>query len=106
MSTVEQLVDWLLEQIAADEAEVHRFKESKPENHTGLGVEYSGEYITVNFLANHILAECAAKRAIIRFAAARDEEAFDSEPWIAERVLLLLASPYAGRPGFLDEWKA
>lgn len=58
-----------------------------------------------------VLAECAAKRAIIEDC--RDEIAEhhpdhfpdDLTHHLARRTLLTLAQPYAGRPGWRDEWR-
>jgi hypothetical protein len=67
--------------------------------------------------AERVLAECAAKRAVIGLAqkATEDEKAFDdyewqgtvdrSEPWTGDAILYALASVYADHPDYLPEWK-
>jgi hypothetical protein len=63
-----------------------------------------------------VLAECAAKRAIIEQAqnATEAEKEFDdyewqgtvsrSEPWTGDAILYALAAVYASHPDYLPEW--
>ncbi len=54
-----------------------------------------------------VLAEVDAKRRILDEAAAYSPELEhgDNGEWAFNRVVRLLALPYAGRPGYRDEWK-
>ena len=63
-----------------------------------------------------VLAECAAKRAILEHAnkATEVEKEFDdyewqgtverSEPWIGDAILLALAAVYKDHPDYREEW--
>lgn len=59
-----------------------------------------------------VLGECAAKRQVIAECLDRllssDAENFpdDLAPDLAGRILRALAQPYAGRPGWREEWRA
>jgi hypothetical protein len=111
------LADWLLEQIAADE-EVARasLAASEPGEPWGYGhILDDGPHIA-RWDPGRVLAECAAKRAIIERYQNQYEDletrATLSIPCWAEeqrgrademkRVLRLLAQPYRDRAGYLQ----
>lgn len=50
-----------------------------------------------------VLADCAAKRRILGFAAAMSQEV-GSEPWVAENFLMCLATAYESHPDFDPTW--
>lgn len=50
-----------------------------------------------------VVAECEAKRALVQFLDL-DDDAGEGR-YVAERVLALLALPYADHPEFRQEWK-
>lgn len=66
----------------------------------------------VAFTEARVLAECAAKRDLIRVCTAelsgRDIEGAmsdgDDGPWLADHVLHTLATPYADHPDYRAEW--
>lgn len=70
----------------------------------------------LNHIARHnparVLAECAARRTVVsmcsRGLSGRDVEGAsddgDNGPWVAQQTLRALAQPYAGEPGWRDEW--
>src|SRR4029079_5641215 len=99
------LVDWLLEQIAEDEAEARRWQQNIEDDH------YDGlERIDLGWKPDRVLAECEAKRRLVEFA--RDLYQLDpsDHPLIrtnrqAMYILRLLALPHADRPGYREEWK-
>jgi hypothetical protein len=138
------LAEWLLEAITEDEADARLAMEGFRTGEWTLdGTIYAGhpESEVVDWvyheawghIARHdpsrVLAECAAKRAIIELHAdgradlrypgddlddeiagmpaycVRCEVDHQGERWPCE-TLRLLAAPYADRPGFLEEWRA
>lgn len=109
------LTDFLLARIAEDEAAArdkgadamigHRWKHA-PEN---VYQELQGE-VLLN--SRRVLAECGAKRRMVREATAqlagRDIQGAlsdgDGGPWMANRLLLALASVYAEHPDYDSSW--
>jgi hypothetical protein len=51
-----------------------------------------------------VLAECAAKRAIVEYAQECDRM-LGAEPVIADHFLRILAVPYADHPDYREEWR-
>lgn len=118
------LASWLLEQIAEDERVARSAVCWKGERwtvgeHAGHAIVWAqgqeiarssqsadrgvAELIAAHDPA-HVLAECAAKRVIVRFcdpAGAPDGEG----RFVAEHVLQILALPYADRAGYREEWR-
>lgn len=96
------LSEFLLARIAEQEAAASRLH---PEE--ALGVHFSGEVEPVIVIrARDVLAECAAKRAIVddaRIRAVRLTVAI--EQLVDYRVLRHLASAYVDHPDYRDEWK-
>jgi len=98
------LAAWLLEQIAEDERVARdagadammggRWK-AYPEG------AYNELQSTVLASSRRVLAECAAKRAIVeRYVYLADHGDSGDARW----VLAALAQPYRDRPGWRDEW--
>lgn len=104
-----ELAEFLLARIGEDEAEAgYESDDHSPVTNGGI------EYTTAGWggnpvLAIHparVLAECAALRAIVEEHACCPEEGFpDDDCPHCPKVLRLLAQPYAGHPGFRDEWR-
>jgi len=103
------LTDFLLARIAEDEAAAHKLTLTDRRPVLSLA-------ITVNH-PERILAECAAKRAIIELAqkASEVEEEFHDyvwagagpkqvEPWTGDAILLSLAAVYKDHPDYRQEW--
>lgn len=104
------LASWLLEQIAEDErlirAEDERLNSLLPAAWVIPDIMLVGNPGDTE----RMLAECAAKRAIIALHDGNHKcsESDDECTWIDGRpceTLLLLARPYAYRPGYLEEWR-
>lgn len=99
MSDMERLVEFLLREIADDEALA--LKSSK----TDLS-RWAHYLLWARFSPARVLAECAAKKALVELyqvASTHD----DSSLGVATlRVVIReLAQPYADRPGFDPAWK-
>jgi len=110
------LTTWLLEQIAADEAEARR---KGADAMTGYRWKHAPENVYQELqgevLANsrHVLAQCAAHRAIVE-KAERAEAAFDQQINPATstavmamlEVVTMLLPIYADHPDFDPSWLA
>jgi hypothetical protein len=74
--------------------------------HTPIPIAKAWNESTAEHIARHdparVLAEVAAKRAIIGMISRRGEKG--RTPFTA-KVLVLLALPYADRPGYREEWR-
>ena len=123
------LTDFLLARIAEDEAVAREAQPGAWQLVRGDIVGSSGETIaggdyhsftdpdTAAHIARHdparVLAECAAKRDLIRVCTAelsgRDIEGAmsdgDDGPWLADHVLHTLASIYADHPDYQEAWR-
>ncbi|SDD13387.1 DUF6221 family protein [Auraticoccus monumenti] len=109
------LREFLMDRIAEDESAARRFMAAnhdyadQPGDHVGgyiwsRHVDTPARVLDVEDYeggpgnARRVLAECDAKRRLIRHVSAVMDAAG------AEAVLRLLALPYADHPGCLDEW--
>lgn len=94
------LATWLLACIAEDEAEADDLHDRK------VCDQYSYDPRCCDCgMPTRVLAECAAKRAIVEWAQAFEMTIFGGATWNPnETVLCLLALPYADRPGYRQEW--
>lgn len=90
------LAEWLLTQIAEDEATA-RDSDAAPWRDHVHDLDVSGW-----FDPDRVLAECESKRRIIDWA---DAEALDPFGDQRMQLLRLLALPYADRDGYLEEWQ-
>ncbi|WNT44932.1 hypothetical protein SEA_ABBYDAISY_37 [Arthrobacter phage AbbyDaisy] len=101
------IVEFLEARIAEDEASNRGTAEMDDDDRGGWAILY----------AQRVLAECAAKRAVIEHAqkASEAEEEFDDymwrgagpkreEPWSGDAILFALASVYNDHPGYRQEW--
>lgn len=118
MSETDGLVDWLLRQIAADEERVRRGSLGERTSWHGwhtvdcaTNIGYAGDPNCTCRYVDRVLAECAAKRAIVALhdPTLRDElHRGDASAMGADLmhsdVLRLLAQPYRGAEGWRDEW--
>ena len=96
-TTTQTLADWLLEQIAADEAAASRAGSFTPWTDT-FQVDNCG-HLTVQ--PDRVLAECESKRAII----ASVERAMRlGTNGLGPSVLRALAQPYRDAPGWQEAW--
>jgi hypothetical protein len=95
------VTDFLLERIAEDEQDARNFwdwDEQDGEGEPGTWIRW-------------VLAECEAKRAIIaelnEVQPTWDDltAGYGPEDWLAKRVALALAQPYADHPDFQPEWR-
>lgn len=106
---MDDLVHWLLEQVATDEAEATAAFSGQTDPENGWGID--GRAITPHVGVIHeevqrthvakwnparVLAECEAKRRIIDLVVGA---------YAGYAVLPVLALPYATRPGYREEWK-
>lgn len=126
MSTTEDLVAWLLEQIAEDEAIARALPESprlggRPSRpgETYRGPSYGLSAFIRTISPARVLAECESKREIVklsayhleawRLQAANPERVqfidVEARGRHSKRTLELLALPYVDRPGYRDEWR-
>lgn len=109
------LVEFLTREIEADEAVARAAGDA--EDCGGYSVEPFDKAPLLTVGPGRALAECEAKRRIVELHPPTrnyiDERAMtDPEPryvdggWSIPVELLLLAIPYADRPGFREEWRA
>ncbi|MEU4590013.1 DUF6221 family protein [Micromonospora aurantiaca (nom. illeg.)] len=102
----DDLVAWLRAQLDADEAEANDWPDvlGDPPAVGGFWRDTHGHPIYEP--RTRRLADVAAKRRIIddceRYIVADDTAVTDGMVW---RTLTALALPYAGRPGYRDEWR-
>ena len=107
MTLDKKLSDFLDARIAEDEAEAKPMAELDDDDRGGWSIVY----------AERVLAECAAKRAIIKQAqkASEVEEEFDEYMWAGagpeqvdpstgDAILFALASVYKDHPDYCPEW--
>lgn len=106
------LVTWLLEQIDADERELRSWEEWLHGRYPW--VAFGSDWTLGDFDLAKALAECDAKRRIVRWATfphQGSEDEWESEgdravaTHIGDSVLRALAAPYADRPGYRKEWR-
>lgn len=122
---MDDLVTWLLAQIAEDERvarkagrEINAWGGSwiswvdSIEHRSIIESEHMSDLME-SYGPARVLAECKAKRRLISFAndAAADADRSIRSEWCAdpalqETLLALLALPYAGRPGYREEWRS
>ncbi len=124
MTTVDDLVSWLRQQLREDEVLAQKpISEQIPAERWGVTYRLPGDMdlicreassravgaIEAGF-ANHVarwdparvLAEVEAKRALIDYCYPTRIPALEA---VAYTVVLHLAQPFADRPGFRDEWR-
>lgn len=125
----DDLVSWLRTQLDEDEREARATLGSAGEGRwrwergdsangqAGLIFDANGAWVGSNtaepearFIVRHdpasVLADIAAKRAILDLLAITEERTMPTESWIvAKQVLRLLASAYSTRPGYREEWR-
>ncbi|MFJ4712705.1 DUF6221 family protein [Streptomyces sp. NPDC088785] len=123
----DDLVQWLGEQLDEDER-IARAATAGPWTQSGIGeygwgVAFSvpGAGVEANdsdqgradadFIAAQdparVLREIDAKRELLVWLVRKDDWALDNDLWTwdSDDALLLLALPYADRPGYREEWK-
>jgi len=96
------LVEFLLREIAADEAVAQEADGTRLlawSQHDRMVIADAGHMQT--FTPTRVLAECEAKRRIVDRA-----QGWEGPGWWPDDILRLLALPYADRPGFREEWRA
>lgn len=109
----QDLVSWLLEQIAEDERQARLAAErSEGELWVVTGMDNA---VGVDYHPERVLAECEGKRRIIEAHSAELMDVVDGvEHWTdcADcrqgppcHTLRLLALPFADRPGYREEWR-
>lgn len=104
------LASWLLARIAEDEAAAR--EDPHPSFDPGPLLWYI-DYGDIRISTARVLAECAAKRAIVddyreaEQLCGRDhnEAGWSAAASALERVVHLLAQPYAGADGWDEAWK-
>lgn len=104
------LTDFLLARITEDEDRLVHEYDCDRFNTYGYGTRLGDCDCAAQ---RHLLAECEAKRWIVRDAtsqlAGRHIEGAQSDgddgPWMADHVLRLLALPYADHPDYREAWK-
>lgn len=112
MSDTSGLAEFLLARIAEDEAgpwehwwdesQYHRCRAIREPEYAG-DLEVGEEFCDCGMprLRARVLAECDAKRRIVELYQFAPPA---SDPFM-DQVILLLALPYADRPGYREEWK-
>lgn len=88
------ITEFLLARIAEDEDVARVFDDVKPRYYEVSGMEPSPEYVTVYVSPARVLAECAAKRAIVD---ARHED---------DTCIRILAAVYSDHPDYNKAWRA
>ncbi len=112
----DDIAKWLLEQIAEDESVARSESQWTPGRpgdeswHTLLCAWRVGEGISDNcecHVPARVLAECGAKRWLVTLHRSNDDGSCIScmDPIAPCDTLLLLALPYADRPGYQPAWK-
>lgn len=109
---MDDLITWLLEQVAVDEEAARDLAahQSGPSDWEGGydDITSSPEYLAVYISPRRVLAGCEAKRRLIDFIRREltdcDCEA-DGHHYDDVDLLGFLALPYAHRPGYREEWK-
>ena len=100
------ITEFLNARIAEDEAAAREYQQYEDEVYETAGW----------FNCTRVLAECAAKRAIVELAnkATHAEKECDdyewqgtveSGPYIGDSILYALAAVYADHPAYRDEWR-
>jgi len=86
--------------------DVDDFESAAQELSGHVNLTYDSEYMDMNIGYARVLAECAAKRAIIKHAQhlTEDKDAYWAYREYAERNLLFLAAVYADHPDYQREW--
>lgn len=105
-----ELTDFLLARIAEDEAVVeHPAEHERDGGYTYADVGGIGEVLTVG--TDRVLAECAAKRAIVeahphpsRYTCCENCHAEALNPPPHCDTVLALATIYSNHPGYRQEW--
>ncbi len=103
------LTGWLLEQIAEDEARLTTPGDGRHSAHAWDAVGTFSPRCQTCLEALYGsrqkgMAECAAKRRVVEIAGRRSARTPAPTPW--DDILYALASVYADRPGFREEWRA
>lgn len=98
--TAPDLASWLLEQIADDEAVDWHDRDCS------TACPPPGPFPCDCGVPARVLADCAAKRAIVEECEELlyNGDGGGTDP-CADRVLTLLALPYADQPGYRPEWR-
>jgi hypothetical protein len=111
------LVEFLRQRLDEDEWAAREMQRIDGPSHIGIVVARYGQPYYRCLDGKRMLAEVAAKRAILDAYAGIDdrlayvrigdwESCSDScAGEVLDRVLRLLAGPYAAQPGFKDEWR-
>ena len=86
------ITEFLLARIAEDEDVARVFDDVKPRYYEVSGMEPSPEYVTVYVSPARVLAECAAKRAIIDDHAATDHS-YREDVYVGDDVYLTPSLP-------------
>lgn len=94
-----ELIDFLTACIDEDEAAAFG---NDPAGYVMMAV---GDRIGTTVGGRRLRAECAAKRAIVEHLAPEVGRGYATSEQ-AEGVLMVLAQPYADRPGWREEWRA
>ena len=99
-TSVQSLASWLLERITEDEATLPADDSGKRSTSQAW---WSNDFEVVFIEEDRFRAECEAKRQLIEQAQSMIEQDWALESY--QRVLRLLAVPYADREGYRDEWR-
>lgn len=100
-TTAPELATWLLARIAEDEQAAERLHTVSCSIHP-QGLEET--WCDCDYPAR-VLAECQAKRALIKAVEGDPFDALGAEAAYEQLVLQQLALPYADRDGYREEWK-
>ena len=105
------LLTWLRAQLDAEERDARAASDGVVDWIAGdvgaNGEDEAGEHIA-NWLPSRVLAEVAAKRAILDWTERLDDFGTTNNLWAMPEVTTvwaLLASPYSHLPGYQEDWK-
>lgn len=103
----DDIVPWLREQFAEDERGARLAEERMDELLAWLwpSIPEADQHIARHNPAR-VLAEVAAKRKLLDYLVTLEDKASTNNWWVLDTLqpLLLLALPYADRPGYRPEW--
>jgi hypothetical protein len=100
MTDLPDLVAWLRAQIDEDERAAQAAYD-EASDYRVVGSRLAEEHFVL-WKPDRVLAEVAAKRRFIEVAVGAIESA---QPLTGDRILRLLAQPFAGKEGFREEWR-
>jgi hypothetical protein len=94
------ITEFLLARLDEDEAASYAMLEPPPGSY-----DKAWQAQRIREYASRTLAECEAKRRIIKWFEVTEDPSLDSMPWqVMKKVLACLTLPYANHPDYQQEW--